>query len=334
MVSQGNRRGGRIGIEVAAAPLALGCRGSQSALDPAGSGAQRIAELFWQMTAGAGVIWLAVMALALYAFYRPPGAYDALLGKRLILGGGVIIPSVVLAGLLVYGLTMLPPLLAAAPPGSLQISVTGEQYWWRVRYPRPGGSSIELANELHLPVGAPVQFQLDSRDVIHSFWIPALGGKVDMIPGRTNPLVLHPTRTGVFRGACAEYCGTSHARMGLHVVVLEADAFERWLADQARPARAAASPLAAEGAGVFAANGCGACHRVRGTAADGVVGPDLTHVGSRRAIGAGLLPNDVEQFERWLGSTERLKPGVAMPHFGMLPRPQLRALAAYLESLQ
>ncbi|MET0385748.1 MAG: cytochrome B, partial [Polyangiales bacterium] len=198
-----------------------GCAGAQSALDPAGSGAARISVLFWQMTVGSAVIWLAVVGLALYATYKKSPPERTRHGHWLIVGGGVIAPTVVLAGLLIYGLAMLPPLLAAAPPGSLRVQVSGEQYWWRVRYPGPNGETVELANELRLPVGEATQLELTSPDVIHSFWIPSLGGKVDMIPGRTTQLALHPTRTAELSGACAEFCGTSHAHMGFKAVVLE-----------------------------------------------------------------------------------------------------------------
>ena len=311
-----------------------GCGGAQSALDPAGDAAVQIADLFWWMTYGALAIWLAVVGLAVHALVRAPGPYPERYGRRLIVGGGVILPTVVLAGLLIYGLTMLPPLLAAAPPGSLQIHVSGEQFWWRVRYALPQGESVELANEVWIPVGEPVQFELTSPDVIHSFWIPALAGKVDMIPGRTTRLAVRAKRTGVFNGVCAEYCGTSHAFMALRVVVVERAELDRWLADQARPAQPKQDPAAARGLELFAANGCGACHTVRGTSARGTVGPDLTHVGSRLTLGAARLNNDQADFERWLRSTEHLKPGVSMPHFAMLGDDSLRAMAAYLESLQ
>jgi cytochrome c oxidase subunit II len=321
---------------VAAAALALtACAGPQSTLAPAGYAAQRIADLFWAMTIGSVLIWLAVVGLAAHAIYRRRAVQDARSGRRLIVGGGVIFPTIVLALLLGYGLSMLPPLLAAAPAGSLRVSVSGEQFWWRVRYPEhEGGSAFELANELRVPVGAHVELELASTDVIHSFWIPALGGKVDMIPGRTTQLTLLPTRTGVFNGVCAEYCGTSHAFMAFRVVVLERAAFADWRKQQRGPARAPADALAAQGGELFAESGCGACHTVRGTGARGVVGPDLTHFGSRLSLGAGMLPNEPEQLVRWLGRTDRVKPGVLMPHFGMLPEPHLRALAAYLKGLQ
>lgn len=314
--------------------LLAGCSGPQSAIDPAGRGAEQLAGLFWWMTGGAGVIWAAVVALTVYAIRARHDAAGERRATILIIGGGVLVPTVVLAALLAFGLSTLPSLLAPAPPGSLRIAVVGEQWWWRVRYHPPNGEPFDLANEIRLPVGEPVQFELTAPDVIHSFWIPALGGKMDMIPGRKNRLTLEPTRTGTFRGVCAEYCGTSHALMAFDVIVMDKVAFAQWLAAQGRPANEPGEPRATLGRERFFANGCSACHTVRGTEARGVIGPDLTHVGTRTTLGAGSLPNDHTAFARWLTHTSQVKPGVLMPHFGMLPAQEVDALAAYLESLQ
>jgi cytochrome c oxidase subunit 2 len=311
-----------------------GCIGPQSALDPAGRGADQIADLFWWMTGGAFIVWAGVIALTIYAIRARPVTRGKHWVPMLIIGGGAVVPTVVLAGLLAYGLAMLPPLLAPAPEGSLKISVIGEQWWWRVRYVPATGEPVDLANEIRLPVGQPVAFELESPDVIHAFWIPALGGKIDMIPGRRTRLTLEPTRTGVFRGVCAEYCGASHAQMAFDVVVMEQAEFDRWLDAQRAPVSTPESGIVAAGRDRFFANGCSACHAVRGTEARGFVGPDLTHVGSRRTLGAGIIPNTTGGFIRWLEETDRVKPGVHMPHFRMLPRAELDALAAYLESLQ
>lgn len=319
----------------------LGCSGPQSALDPAGREAEELALIFWWMTAGCLLIWVASMGLALYAAFASRSRSMAF-AKRLIIYGGAAIPAIGLTVLLAYGLALLPEFLAPAGPGSLRIAVTAEQYWWRVRYlPEAGVTDraapqgpIELANEIRLPVGQEVEFLLDTPDVIHAFWIPSLAGKVDVIPGRQTRLRLLPTRAGTYRGACAEYCGASHAWMAFSVVVQERAEFDAWLAAQARPAVEPTEPAAQEGWRVFAANGCGACHAVRGSSADGVVGPDLTHVGGRLSLGAGLLPNQLVDFGRWVAETDALKPGVHMPAFGMLTAPELRALATYLESLE
>ena len=313
--------------------LLTGCGGIQSTLDPAGYGAEQIARLFWWMAGGALIVWAFVIGLAIYAIRVRPRPHDRRMAF-FIIGGGAIFPTIVLAGYLIYGLAMLPDLTEKAPGENLSIAVSGEQWWWRVRYPTGEGTTVELANEIRLPVGEQVNFILDSPDVIHSFWIPSLGGKVDMIPGRTNTLTLEPTRTGVFRGVCAEYCGTAHALMSFSVVVQEKEEFERWLAHQAEEAQAPATPLAARGQDLFLSNGCGACHSVRGTDADGGVGPDLTHVGSRLTLGAAVLPNEPEAYLRWIAHTEEVKPGVHMPSFGMLPEGELEAIAAYLDGLK
>ena len=322
-----------------AAIAAGGCGGDQSSLHPAGVEAATIAQLFWIMAIGAALVWAAVVGIALYAGFLRPRPHGRGTSRWVIFAGGVVVPTLVLGALLLYGLVLMPQLRQPAGHDGLRIAVSGEQWWWRVRY-LPGAEAgtetdgIVLANEIRLPVGERVEFILTSPDVIHSFWIPSLGGKVDMIPGRTTTLVLQPTRTGVFRGACAEYCGTSHAFMQLLVVVMERDAFEAWLRQQARPARAPTSSLARQGEQAFASNGCGACHAVRGTSASGVAGPDLTHVGSRLSLAAGTLPNDTDAFQRWIADTHAIKPEALMPPFGMLPDADVQAMATYLEGLQ
>jgi cytochrome c oxidase subunit 2 len=310
------------------------CDGPQSALDPAGVGAQRLAELFFALTAGAALIWCATLGLALYATYARREPAGRRFGRWLIVGAGALAPTVVLAGTLAYGLALLPPLLPGESASSRRIEVIGEQWWWRVRYFLADGTVVELANEIRLPAGELTVLELVSDDVIHSLWIPPLAGKADMIPGRRTRLVLQPTAPGVYRGVCAEYCGTSHALMAFRAVVHEPRELDAWLARQAAPADAPPSELPAAGADAFLANGCGACHAVRGTPALGKIGPDLTHVGSRLSLGAGMLPNDAQAFLRFISLTGEIKPGVHMPAFGMLPAADLEALAAYLEALQ
>ncbi|HXW07483.1 MAG TPA: cytochrome c oxidase subunit II [Vicinamibacterales bacterium] len=319
---------------LAAQALAGGCEGIQSALAPAGREASRIAGLFWLMTVVALVVWIVVIALAVYYGRARPGRRSRMRDRLLIVGGGVVVPAITLTILLASSLAMLPAAVERAPAGSLLVAVTGEQWWWRVRYLPGDGREIVLANEVRLPAGEPVQFRLDSDNVIHSFWIPALAGKMDMIPGRTTHLTVRPTATGVFRGACAEYCGTSHALMAFYVEVMEKTAFERWLDGQAAPAVPMPAGPAARGRELFEATGCGACHTIRGTPAGGLIGPDLTHVGSRLSVGAGILPTSPDEFRRWIARTEHVKPGVHMPAFGMLPDADLDALAAYLAALK
>jgi cytochrome c oxidase subunit 2 len=314
--------------------LLTACDGSQSALAPAGRGAERIAELFWWMTTGSVVIWLGVVGLTAYAIRSTAELSRPRVMRLLIVGGGFVFPTVVLAGLLVLGLSMLRPLLAAPPQNALRVAVTGEQWWWRVRYFTAAGEAVDLANEIRLPVGRVAHFELDSRDVIHAFWIPSLGGKVDMIPGRQTRLLLSPTAVGAYRGTCAEYCGDSHAWMSFPVVVMEEEEFSTWLAEQAKPALPPTTAESRRGGELFLENGCGACHSVRGTDADGVIGPDLTHVGSRSSLAAGLLANETADFVGWVARTHELKPGATMPAFGMLAKDDLHALGVYLDGLR
>lgn len=309
-----------------------GCEGPQSALQPAGRDAERIASLFWIMTIGGLMVWTAVVLVAVYALRSRRETHSQTTANLLVIGGGVALPAVVLAALLAYGMPVLSAVIAPAPDGALVIDVTAKQWWWRVRY-RDGGAAIETANEIHLPVGQRIELRLDSADVIHSFWVPSIAGKVDMFPGRVTRLALEPTRTGVFKGTCAEYCGASHAHMGLTVVVTPLDEFRSWLEEQARPAAAAAA-VVPEGQAAFLANGCGACHSVRGSAADGRIGPDLTHVGGRLAIAAGALDMRAENIARWISATEHIKPGALMPAFRTLPPDQVRSISVYLAELR
>ena len=217
---------------------------------------------------------------------------------------------------------------AATPPDALRVSVRGWQWWWEFRYPDLG---IVTANELHLPVGRPVVLRLEGPDVIHSFWVPQLGGKRDVIPGRLNQLTLTPEAPGEYWGQCAEFCGASHANMGMRVIVASAADFDAWVARQQTPP-AEPADLAAEGKAVYTASACVGCHTVRGVSA-GVLGPDLTHFGSRTMLAAGMWPNTPENVAEWVKDPQRLKPGVKMPDLGLTDQ-QAKALAAYLTSLK
>ena len=300
-----------------------------SALHPTGQDAQSILHLFWWMVGGGTLIWLGVMGLVLYALR--PRQHEERKARILIWGGGVAFPVVVLSVLLAFGLAAVPAILEDGESGAPNIRVTGEQWWWRIEYTMPDGRKFETANELRLPVGVRTSLRIESSDVIHSFWVPKLAGKVDAIPGRTTRLGLKPLQPGTYVGICAEYCGASHARMLLHAVALESTEFEQWLEDQLEPASAVDN---SEGASVFVANGCAACHTVRGTEARGRVGPDLTHLASRRALGSGILPNDRAGLQRWLLELTELKPEVHMPSYEMLNDQDLDSLVTYLENLK
>jgi cytochrome c oxidase subunit 2 len=308
-----------------------GCSGVQSALDPAGAEAEQIASLTIVMVAGAACIWLAVVGLLLFALRRRREPLHEDTAGRLILWGGAIFPSVTLLALLGYALWLMPSLrpFAAEAGDPMQVEVTGRQFWWQVTYRRAGAEPVITANEIRLPVGQRVEFTLKSDDVIHSFWIPSLGGKMDMIPGRTNRLSLLAVKEGTFRSPCAEYCGTSHALMALVAVAMPRQAFEDWLAAQAAPA-----PRTAEGFALFQRHGCGACHRIAGTPAQAAVGPDLTRLGARLTLGAGILPNTEHEIARFIAAPDLIKPGAKMPRFDMLPEGDIAAMARYLKALQ
>lgn len=311
--------------------LLSGCEGPQSSFVHAGEDAATIGRQFWVMISGAALIWAIVMGLALYAMLLRPDRRHGRHVSFWVIGGGVAFPSVVLLALLVWGLSTMPGLHAPTRDESAdRIEVSGERWWWRVRYVSADGTSIESANELRLPLGRRIDIELVSPDVIHSFWIPSLGGKLDMIPGRRNRYSLKPTQLGVFNGVCAEYCGTAHAQMLFKAVVMPVDEFERWKHAQAEPA----ITQTGKGLDAFIANGCGACHTIRGTQARGFIGPDLTHVGGRLSLGAGILPMEAAALRRWITHTAQTKPGVLMPNYAMLPPDEIEAIAHYLDRLE
>jgi cytochrome c oxidase subunit 2 len=311
-----------------------GCSGVQSALDPAGGDALGIYRLTIVMTVGAALIFVLVTALLLYAIFAPHERRAWLGSRRTIVYGGLAFPVVTLSLLLPYGLLVMRD-TDVPRPGALRIEMIGEQYWWRTRYPAEDGEAeFSTANELVVPTGRPITVSVTAADVIHSFWIPNFGGKIDMIPGRINRFNFTAERPGMYRGVCAEFCGDQHARMAFDVVALEPAAFESWRRAQAQPAPEPAIPFLARGRALFRAGGCGSCHVVRGTEANGRFGPDLTHVGSRRTIGAGQFPNNVGTLAGWVANVQHIKPGARMPSYGSFTGEDLRALAGYLESLK
>jgi cytochrome c oxidase subunit II len=311
--------------------LVSGCEGPLSTLTPSGSGAARVATLFYVMITVAALVWLSVMALAIYAARKAPSRDSERIGRKLILFGGVLLPVVLLGTLSWWSFGLTNELLE--PGDGLVVDVTGERFWWRVQYQTQSGPVLS-ANEIRMPLGERVEFRVRSTDVIHSFWIPSLGGKMDMVPGAVNRLVLEADREGTFRGACAEFCGLAHTLMEFDVVVMAPDAFDEWLTQQSRDAVRPSGSLEPRGLELFLQNGCGACHRIGGTAADGSVGPDLTHVGSRLSIAAGTLPSDVGPMAGWISHPAAIKNGVLMPPYPMLDSDELVAIATYLESLE
>ncbi len=300
-------------------------------LDPAGPFAGPVTIVAWVLFV-MGAVVLAVVLIALgVALFGPRKWKRRVGGERLVWIGGLAFPVVVLTGLLIYGLSVTARVSDAPRGGEMRVRVTGEMWWWRVAYlDDQGREMVQAANEVHIPVGLPVVVELESADVIHSLWVPRLGGKTDMIPGRRNFMRLQADKPGVYAGQCAEYCGGAHALMGF-VVVAHAEAdFEAWRARQAAPA----APSALPGAAAFGASGCGACHTIRGTEANGLAGPDLTHVGSRQTLGAGILPNNQGTMAGWIADSQGIKPGNRMPSYPVLTGRELRDLASYLDSLK
>jgi cytochrome c oxidase subunit 2 len=244
---------------------------------------------------------------------------------------GLGLTMVALVGALIWTMQATASVDSPASQPHLTLTIISHQWWWEARYPRDGsGQGFATANEIHVPVGQPVMLHLASADVIHSFWIPSLTGKTDMIPGRTNITWLEADRPGVYRGTCGEYCGVQHAHMALFIIAQPPADFAAWRQAQQQPSIEA--PQAAAGAAVFDAN-CGRCHTVRGTSAQGAKGPDLTHLMSRRTLAAGALPNTTGALMGWVANPQALKPGARMPAT-YLTGPQLAALRNYLESLK
>lgn len=320
------RRGMQAVFSLFALGVLAACSPDQSALHPAGKDAEELANLFWFMTVGGAMIWCAIMGAAIYAVVGKKRPRSERFADCFVFLAGVVFPTVGLAVLLVFGLALLPN-WRQRDAADLRVHVVAEQFWWRLGYETADGSRVATANEVHLPVGATVEFVLTTTDVIHSFWIPSLGGKMDAIPGRTNLLRLTPTKAGVYRGVCAEFCGPSHALMAFPVLVHEQAEFDAWLEAQLQPATSA-------DAEAFISAGCGACHVVRGVSEAGSVGPDLTHFASRRTIGAGTLDLTEANLEDWLITPSHIKPGVRMPSFATLAEAERDTIVAFLMELK
>ena len=319
------------------AAMALGgCEGAQSVLAPGGVDARVIARLGWIVFTAGALIFAVVMGLIAYAMLGQETRRRWAASHGFIVGGGIVFPVVTLTALLIYGLMLTADIGRGSGAPALSVDVTGEQFWWRVRYRGEGGeAALDAANEVHVPVGRPVELTLRASDVIHSFWVPSLAGKLDMIPGQENRLTLTAERPGTYRGQCAEYCGAQHSLMAFHVVAHAPEDFQRWLADRRAPTAEPATDAARRGRDLFLQAGCGACHAIRGTQAVGAIGPDLTHIGSRQWIGAGLMENTgVAALAGWVAGAQHLKPGIRMPSFDGLEAEQIAAIAAYLESLK
>jgi cytochrome c oxidase subunit 2 len=314
--------------------LALGgCGGNQNTLAAKSHPEHEIANLFW-VVFGASCVGFGVIVLLLFLGWwrreRPslPGGGGERAATYVVLGMGVALPVALLVALFVWSDLIVTGSTAAPSPGSTQmtIHVIGHRWWWEARY---DGTDVVTANEIHIPVRTRVDVELSTADVIHSFWIPELNRKTDMIPGVPNRQLLVADEPGAYRGQCAEFCGLQHAHMAVEVIAQPRAAFDRWLAQQARPATSSTS----RGAQVFQRESCSGCHAIRGTDAHGDAGPDLTHFASRSTIAALTVTNTPAHAREWIEHPQEVKPGNEMPDLE-LPDADWDALAAYLETLR
>jgi cytochrome c oxidase subunit 2 len=320
---------------------AAACESPYGTLDPAGSEAHTLARIGWFLIGFVLFVVVAMGVLLLLGAMRSRGSLEEHLpvdaggGKRWVLMGGVVLPVVVAVGLFLLTVTTLRGLPSDSEPVDVELEVTAHQWWWEVSYQDPQlPQRFRTANEIHIPVGARVGIDLKSQDVIHSFWVPRLHGKLDLIPGHTNRIVLQADEPGIYQGECAEYCGVQHAHMRFLVVAESPAEYQAWAARQREPARTPSNAQLARGQQAFEEYACAMCHQIRGTRARGSVAPDLTHVGSRLTLAAGTLPNTRARLQAWIVNAQSLKPGARMPTLEQFDGETLNALAAYLESLE
>ena len=306
-----------------------------SALQALGVHAQHISVLWHTMLWVCGFMYLLVIAFLVHAIWRRrQGRSDTPRGMSIALGSWTGLMIVGLFGLALTSFLTDRALVHAADEPRVTLKVTAHQWWWQIEYTDSDPSRlVRTANEIHLPVGAPALLELAADDVIHSFWVPNLHGKQDMIPGRSNAIRLQPLQIGRYRGQCAEFCGLQHAHMAIEVVVESEQDYAAWYERQLASAPPASDPRAMHGQQVFFTSACNMCHAIAGTDANGTVGPDLSHIGSRRTLAAGALPNSPAQMRRWLKNPQRVKPGNRMPVVSLAPE-DLDALVAYLGTLR
>jgi cytochrome c oxidase subunit II len=325
------------GVLAAVALLLAGCQGPQSALDPGGPGAAAIAQSWWVMFWGSVAIFALTIGLAGAAFLRRGDRPMRTDPMKIVIGLGLVFPSVTLVALLAYGVGLGQSLLPSATDDDpLIVEVQAHQWWWEFRYPAgPGGDAVHTANELHIPVGRPVHLRIGSTDVIHSFWVPPLGHKIDATPGLTTTLRILADREGTFRGQCAEFCGAQHARMRIVVHAHSPEEFERMLAaiagagamrdGQAMQGAMAGAPQA------FDAH-CAQCHSIDPLRREPAIGPNLGALPLRGTLGAGTLPNDPNNLRRWLWDHQSIKPGNRMAIVAHLEPEVLEGIARLLEA--
>jgi cytochrome c oxidase subunit II len=313
---------------------------AHSSLNPASPQSRLVHRLGDSMFITAGVVLVLVLVALLWAALRrrggaPPVADSATERRmRSVVIGATGVTAVILFVFLIFDVSVGRTITTNPGNNAVQIRVTGHQWWWEIQYRDSLPKNwVTTANEIHIPVGYPVSFELRSTDVIHSFWPPNLSPKRDQIPGDENSLWFQADSAGLFRGVCAEFCGHQHAKMAFLVVAEPAGDFENWLARQRDTALTPTDSLARRGKDVFMASSCVMCHAISGTPAGSRVGPDLTHLASRRTLAAGTLPNTRENLTGWIVDPQVIKPGARMPP-NQLSGPDLLALVAYLETLK
>lgn len=306
-------------------------------LDPAGPAARRIEGLWWLLFWISMVVFVIVLALLVAALVRGRHNQDDAVdkspvswGEPFIVLAGVVIPSVVLAGVFLISLRDMNALSAPDEPNALTIEVVAHDWWWEARYPDAGAVT---ANEIHIPAGEPVRIELTTADVIHSFWVPRLQVKVDTVNGRVNEMWLEADEPGRYRGQCAEFCGLQHANMLFYIVAEPRAEFDAWLANEAEEAREPTEPSEERGQEVFLTSTCVGCHAIQGTPATAQVGPDLTHFAARETFASGIFPTSRGNLAGWILDPQGLKEGVIMPPTE-LESDELEALLDYLESLE
>jgi cytochrome c oxidase subunit II len=336
-------RRSHVPLAVALAAFLVDCNGPQSIMHASGPAAQNISVIGWVVFILFGGVAAIMWGLLIWAALRKKGSlethepWDTGGGQRWILIYGFAIPFLVLAGVFSFAMVRMSdfPIGDGQASGHPEILVIGHQWWWEVRYiGGPPDTQFTTANEIHIPAGRPVEIQLQTADVIHSFWVPQLHGKVDMIPGQVNYIRIEANKPGRYPGECAEYCGAEHARMRLAVFAEPEQQFEAWKKEQLQPASLPTDPEAAHGEQVFLNAPCAFCHRIRGTLAGGLVGPDLTHLASRQAFAGDYYLTNKANLGGWVTHAQTMKPAAMMPNITEFNGPDLRALVAYLMQLK
>jgi len=307
--------------------LAACSRSSPNALDPKGPDAQSIAGVAWLMFGLAAAVYVVVAGFIIFGALRKGDRPSRITDNAFIWVGGLLVPIAILAILAVVTVKTTDA-LREPDPNPLKIEVTGYQYWWGVEYPE---QKITTANEIRVPAGRPVEIGLQTEDVIHSFWVPELAGKVDMIPGQRNVIRFEADKPGEYRGQCAEFCGLQHAKMAFLVIAEAPGDYERWVIRQQRPPAGPSTEREAAGERVFMRSSCAGCHAIRGTEAQATIGPDLSDFGSRRTLGAVAVPNTRGNLAGWIENSQSIKPGNLMPPVQLEPD-ELLNLVAYLEN--